>query len=254
MTLDRLSGFAIAAGLVAKGLFLRRRRRTLAQRLAEFPATAPTAAALRITWNDHAVPFVEAESEPDLAVGLGMVHAHLRLGQMELMRRIAQGRVAEMIGPLGVELDRTLRLLDFSRAVPAIVDGLAPGVRAWADGFVRGVNHVLAATALPEELRLLGIGRESWTLTDLFTSARLAGADVSWIVYSRLLRARQTLPDATWQELWPRLPQAGMPPLPAAPGGLLARAGSNAAAGAVPRVVRCSRGIRTCPWRCRISG
>ncbi len=230
MTLDRLSGYAIAAGLVIRGLFLRRRRRTLAQRLAEFPATAPTSAPLRITWSDHAVPFIEAQSDPDLAVGLGMVHAHLRLGQMELMRRVAQGRVAEMMGPLGIELDRTLRLLDVGRAVPRIIDGLAADVRAWAEGFVRGLNHVLATTPLPEEIRLLGIGRDPWTLTDLMTSARLAGADVSWLVYGRLLRARETLPRATWEQLWPLLLRSGMPPLPAAPEGLLVRAGSNAAA------------------------
>lgn len=230
MTLDRLSGFAIAAGLVARGLFLRRRRRTLAQRLAEFPATAPTSAPLRITWDEHAIPFVEAQSEPDLAVGLGMVHAHLRLGQMELMRRIAQGRVAEMVGPLGIEPDRTLRLLDLSRAVPKIIGGLAPDVRAWAEGFVRGVNHVLASTPLPEEMRLLKIGREPWSLTDLLTSARLAGADVSWIVYARLLRTRENFSPAAWQKLWPLLLRSGMPPLPAAPEGLLVRAGSNAAA------------------------
>jgi hypothetical protein len=32
----------------------------------------------------------------------GLVHAHLRLGQMEMVRHLAQGRLAEMIGPIGL--------------------------------------------------------------------------------------------------------------------------------------------------------
>ncbi len=227
---DRISGAAIAAALIARGLLRRRPRRTLAQRLAALPATAPTESALRISWNDRQVPYIEAASEADLATGLGIVHAHLRLGQMEMMRRIAQGRVSEMAGPLAIELDRTLRLLGFGRAVPAIIAGLAPDVRTWAEGFVRGVNHVLARTALPEECVLLGIGREPWTLTDLFTNARLAAADISWFVYARLLRARAALPADAWHALWPRLLAGGAPEPDAAPAGLLARGGSNAAA------------------------
>ena len=53
-------------------------------------------------WNEHQVPFIEASTDVDLATALGLVHAHLRLGQMEMVRRTAQGRLAEMIGPLGV--------------------------------------------------------------------------------------------------------------------------------------------------------
>jgi penicillin amidase len=230
MIFDRALGAVIAAILVGRGRMLARPPRSLTQRLAALPATAPTEAALRIHWNRHQIPWIEAASEADLAVGLGIVHAHLRLGQMEMLRRVAQGRVAEMVGPLGIELDRSLRLMRFDRAVPAIVAALTPEVRVWAEGFVRGVNHVLASCALPEEMRLLGIGREPWTLVDLFTSARLAAADVSWLVYARLLRARTELDPATWRALWPKLLAGGMPEPDAALAGLLSRAGSNAAA------------------------
>ena len=230
MNVDTLTGAPIAALLLARAQLVRRRRRSLAQRLAAMPVTAPAAAPLRIHWNAHQIPWIEAASEPDLAVGLGMVHAHLRLGQMELMRRVAQGRVSELVGPFGVALDRTLRMMRLDMAVPAIIAGLRPDVRAWAEGFVRGVNHVLAFCELPEEMRLLGIGREAWTLADLFTSARLAAADVNWIVYGRLLRARAELDPAAWRALWPLLLAGGMPDPEAAPAGLLSRAGSNAAA------------------------
>ena len=229
--MDRLLGFAVAAGIGARALAIRRPRRTIGQRLAMFPASGPVRAPVVIHWDERQIPFIEAEDDADLAVALGMVHAHLRLAQMEIMRRAAQGRLAELVGPLGVELDRALRLLEIGRAVPAIIASLAPETRAWAEGFVRGVNHVLMhLRTLPEEMRLLGIGREQWSLTDLFTSARLAGADVSWVVYGRLLRARANLPPAEWLALWPRLLASGMPNPQTALAGSLARVGSNAAA------------------------
>jgi len=227
MIADRLRGAAIAAGLVARGLAIRRRRTTLPQRLAMLPATLPASGPVTIHWDAHQIPFIEAASDSDLAVALGVVHAHLRLGQMEIMRRLAQGRVAEMVGPLGVELDRTLLQIDFGRAAPAIAASLRPDVRAWAEGFVRGVNHVLLhAPRLPEEMRLLGIGREPWTLEHLLANTRLAAADVNWIVYGRLLKARAALPEAEWREVWPRLFASGVanPDIP------MARSGSNAAA------------------------
>ena len=227
MNFDRLTGVAVAACLIARDL-LRPLPPTqsVAQRLAAFPAEAPVAAPVTIHWEAHQIPFIEAASRADLAVALGMVHTHLRWTQLEVMRRLSQGRVAEMAGPLAVELDRTLRLMDFGRAVPAIIAGLSPESRAWGDGFVRGINHMVARAPLPPEFALLGLTREPWTLTDLYTNARLAAADVNWLVWGRLLRARAGLSAEQWGELWPRLLAAGA----SNPDSALARQGSNAAA------------------------
>src|SRR5579872_4675858 len=206
----------------------------IAARLAALPRTAPLEKAVSIRWNRHQIPFIEAASDEDLAVTLGLVHAHLRLTQMELMRRLSHGRVAEVIGPLGVELDHALRLFDFARAAPAIIAGLSPESRRWAEGFLRGVNHVIATTTWPADFAMLGITPAPWTLHDLFTASRLAGADVNWIVWTRLLRHRATMPADEWRALWPRLLGAAAPPPPSGAAEVamseFARNGSNAAA------------------------
>ena len=70
------------------------------QRLDMFPTDGlPLAGAVTVHWDRHMIPFIEAETDADLAFVLGMVHAHLRLGQMELMRHVSQGRLAELFGP-----------------------------------------------------------------------------------------------------------------------------------------------------------
>ncbi len=144
-----------------------------------------------------------------MAVGLGVVHAHLRLAQMEFLRRLAQGRIAEAVGPVAIALDHTLRLIDFGRAVPAILAALPAPTRQWLDGYVAGINYSLGAMPPPLELRLLGIGAEPWTIEDVLGLGRLVAADVNWLVWLRLLRLRRC---SDWGQIWARLIAEGADP------------------------------------------
>ena len=214
MRLATIAGIARLVGRLAwAGLRHRPRPQTIAQRLAALPRLElPLAAPVEIRWSDRLVPFIEARSDRDLAVALGLVHAHLRLAQMELLRRIAQGRLSEILGPVAVGFDHGLRLLDPARVVPLIERALPPATRDWIDGFVAGINHHLASAAEPPlEFRLLGIAAELWTVADVLGIARLAAADVNWLLWMRLLRLPRG-PD--WPELWARLIEDGTAPLP----------------------------------------
>src|SRR5271155_2274472 len=103
----------------------------LERRLAALPTYgAPVGRPVVIRWNTHQVPFIEAESDRDLAVGLGIVHAHLRLGQIETFRRISAGRISEMVGPVALGLDHTLRIFDFGGPVPEILRALPTETRS----------------------------------------------------------------------------------------------------------------------------
>ncbi len=205
------------------------------------PIELPIEAPVQIRWNDRLVPFIEARSDRDLAVALGLIHAHLRLAQIELLRRVSQGRLAEIIGPIAIPLDHGLRLLDPTRAVPAIERSLPEATRDWLDGFVAGINHHLASAAeTPLEFSLLGVTPEPWRVADVLGIARLAAADVNWLLWVRLLRHSRG-PD--WPDIWARLIEAGTAPVPSLASGQggtgeafarlvfgLGRAGSNAVA------------------------
>jgi len=188
-------------------------RRSLEARLADFPRDAlPIEASVTIHWDDHQIPFIEAERDDDLAFALGMVHAHLRLGQMELLRRVAAGRIAEMAGPLGVEFDRVIRSLEVARAVPAIEQMLPDDTRRWLERFVEGVNlYQERCERLPHEFAALGLKREPWTLRDILTIGRLIAVDVNWMDYLPLLRLRG---NEDWERTWRRLVTTGNVSLP----------------------------------------
>jgi penicillin amidase len=165
-----------------------------------------------IHWNDFQVPFIEAEKDADSPVAMGLVQAHLRLGQMELLRRISQGRIAEMGGPLAADIDEGLRILNFGAAAAEIEATLPPETRAWLEGYVRGVNHYQQnVKRLPQEYRVLGLEREPWTVRDVLTFGRLSGTDVNWLVYRRLLDLRSR---DDWPALWARLVKEGTSSVP----------------------------------------
>ena len=229
--IDRVRGIAELIDLVWRAARLPvPESRTLDERLTNLPLDgSPVTAAVDIRWDEHAIPFVTAESLPDLAVGLGVVHAHLRLGQMEMLRRLAQGRISEMIGTLGLEIDVALRTMDICRAVPEIIAMLPDASRLWAESFLAGINHVIArAPATPPECQILSFNREPWNLQDLFSLARLSSVDITWTPALKLLKLRERMAPVSWALLWPELLRTGAPN----PDGITAAIarGSNSAA------------------------
>ena len=178
------------------------------ERLAAFPTRGlPLDGPVTIHWSERQIPFIEAESDGDAAFALGLVHAHLRLGQMATMRMIARGRVSEMIGPLGVDIDHGLRTLDYGRAAAEIERTMDADTRLWVQRFVDGINHYQdSAAELPHDFDVLGLEPEPWTVEDVFAAGRLAGTDVNWLVWAGLLPLRAR---AGWGDLWARLMEGG---------------------------------------------
>jgi penicillin amidase len=126
---------------------------------------------------------------------------------MEILRRISQGRIAEMAGPLAIDIDHGLRTLDFRRGARETEAALPKQTMTWLQAFVAGINHYQATVkVLPHEFRVLGLKREPWTVTDVLTFARLAGTDVNWLVWFNLLKLRGR---GDWRRIWARLVENG---------------------------------------------
>lgn len=172
-------------------------------RLRAFPTEGlPLEGEASVYWNEYQVPFIHASSDGDVALLLGMVHAHLRLGQMELMRRFSQGRISETAGPVTVGLDHTLRTLDLGRAVEEIEAQLPDETRRWVERYVEGINVYRERMGRrPAEFRAMGLTLdEPWTVSDVLTVGRLASADVNWARFYSLAQIRDEPGFAELQE------------------------------------------------------
>ena len=113
------------------------------------------------------VPHIRAADEADALFGLGYVHAQERLWQMEFQRRVAQGRLSEMVGARGLQADRLLRTIGLARAArEAWPTTRRAESRALIEAYVAGINAFLAdhhGGSLPVEFALLRIAPEPWT-------------------------------------------------------------------------------------------
>lgn len=126
------------------------------------------AAPVEVRFDGRALPHVTAGGEEDLAAALGYLHANDRFTQMELGRRTAAGRLAELLGAAALDSDRHFRRLGVRRAAEALVSSLDGRSRVWVEAYSRGVNAWLRERGgdLPPELRLLGAEVEPWEPAD----------------------------------------------------------------------------------------
>ena len=142
-----------------------------------------------------------------MTFALGLVHAHLRLGQMATAHMLARGRVSEMIGPLGVDIDHGLRTLAYPYAAAEIEQQMDAAALLWVQRFVDGINHYQdTAAELPHDFDVLGLEPEPWTVANVVAIGRLAGTDANWLVWADLLPLRAR---GDWPELWARLVAEG---------------------------------------------
>ena len=75
--------------------------------------------------------------------GLGFVHAKHRLFQLHLTRLLAQGRISELIGSNGVNLDKYIRQLGVIRVLDARMQSLTPEENTILMNYAAGVNKVV---------------------------------------------------------------------------------------------------------------
>jgi len=123
------------------------------------------------------VVYIEASDQADAYFALGFVHAQERLWQMDVYRRIAGGRLAEVVGPMAADADAFMRTLGLYRAAAADVDHLDPPVAAAVEAYVAGVNAYMDhhSGPWPPEFGLLFYEPEPWSAADSLAMGKLLG-------------------------------------------------------------------------------
>ncbi|OFW22284.1 MAG: hypothetical protein A3G21_01710 [Acidobacteria bacterium RIFCSPLOWO2_12_FULL_66_21] len=132
------------------------------------------AAEVRVVRDEWGVPHIYAQSTDDLFFAQGYVAAQDRLWQMEMWRRTAEGRLAEVLGPSALPRDRMARLLKYRGPLTdAEWASYHPEGRRIMAAFANGVNAYIAERGenLPVEFVLTGIRPTPWTAETLIRRA-----------------------------------------------------------------------------------
>ena len=138
------------------------------------------------------VPHIYARDSGDLFMAQGYVHAQDRLWQMEYHRRTGHGQLAEVFGPVALEVDRFLRVLGFSRVARREAAALDGEARMAIEAYVRGVNAYIArhARRLPIECTILRLRPRPWEPADVLVWGKVMALNLSENWAAEALRAR----------------------------------------------------------------
>jgi acyl-homoserine lactone acylase PvdQ len=137
-------------------------------------------AKVKVRFGPHAIPTVEAETLQDLVMAQGYLVARERLWQMDLLRRLAGGRLAEILGTRALRADAFFRTIGIAQQAERSLAALGPEEQTLLAAYATGVNAYLAeATSqrrLPLEYRIAGVDPMPWRPED----SLLIGGYMAW--------------------------------------------------------------------------
>lgn len=127
-------------------------------------------AKVEVDFDNRGVPHIRAHSELDMYRVLGYVHAQDRLFQMEMLRRLARGELAEILGSELLPSDKLFRTLGLRQRAEQFVqqaDRSSPAFQALL-AYVDGINHGIVNNPAPLEFDVLDIPKRAFSAQDCF--------------------------------------------------------------------------------------
>ncbi|MEX2526340.1 MAG: penicillin acylase family protein [Gemmatimonadota bacterium] len=168
---------------------------------------------VEVLWDEREIPHIYASTEADAYLVQGYLHAFHRLWPMELRRRAAAGRLAEMLGEAALDADRFLRTVDLTRGRRASWAAMPDRERRVLEAYAQGVNLALNGRHVrrPPEFMVLRHDPEPWTpyhslLTESIMAWDLAGFQESldwWIL-------KEAVGEEAFAAFRPQYPEGGL--------------------------------------------
>ena len=175
---------------------------------------------VQVRFDDRRVPHIFAQNDHDLYYAQGYLTAHDRLWQMDFMTHVAAGRLAEIIGPERLEMDRFFRRMGMVYGAQHSLDSMManPVTRTVLTAYSAGVNayiNSLAPKDYPFEYKLLNYAPEPWEPLKCSLLLKLMAFDLSGRSDDlRMSNALDTYGPAVVKELFPDYPRLEDPIVP----------------------------------------
>ena len=142
-----------------------------------------------ITHDLYGTPSIQAKTDRDAYFAIGFKHASDRLWQLELQRRLAQGRLSEVLGADAIAEDIWMRTLGLHHAARESIPYLSAETIDALTAYSEGINAwITQAPRLPIEFQLLGITPEPWTIYDSLSWQKVFSLTLSGNMYDEMRR------------------------------------------------------------------
>ena len=170
---------------------------------------------VEVTRDDNGAPHIFAQSDKDLFMAQGFVHAQDRLFQMDMARRQASGQLAELFGEMAVNQDRyfrTMLLRHYAEQSVEVQSAETLRILQWyADGVNAFIDRAVERNDLPVEFYLIGYEPSLWTIEDSLTLVKYKAYDLAGHWEGQAFRAYllENFSQAQAFELFPSYPEGG---------------------------------------------
>ncbi len=123
---------------------------------------------IEIIRDSYGMPHIYALTDEDAYFALGYCIAQDRLFQLDLMRRAARGRLAEILGENLVPVDKLFRTITAGKSFKDTVDAYSPETLDVLKAYTRGINYFIenSKAPLPIEFTILNYKPHSWRHSD----------------------------------------------------------------------------------------
>jgi penicillin amidase len=162
--------------------------------LAESQVKAHVLQNVDIDRDSSGVVYIHAKTDHDAFFALGYAHAQDRLWQLELERRIAQGRLSEILGKNALDQDVWMRTLGLYASAEQSWNKLSPDAQASLVAYADGINAWIKKNpVLPPEFMALGIRPEPWRPLDSLAWSKVFALNLAgnmWNEISNLTASR----------------------------------------------------------------
>lgn len=173
-----------------------------------------------IVYDSLGIPHIFADKPEDLLYAQGYAEAQNRLWQMDFITRVADGRIAEVVGDKALELDRFHRRIGLPRAAKICEAEMLkdPTSKMVLESFSAGVNAYideLRSRDLPVEYKLMGYSPEKWAPYKCALLMKYMAKDLTYydtdIEHTNALRL---FGQAIYDKLYPDFPTPEDPIIP----------------------------------------
>ncbi len=127
-----------------------------------------------IQFDEFGVPYIEAQNAQDAYFALGYAHAQERLFQMEMIRRLSSGQLAEILGSELVSIDKSMLALGIrdmgERSAAKYFNQIDAPFKISAQAYLDGINAFIDKDKLPIEFALIGFKPAHFIPADIYTT------------------------------------------------------------------------------------
>ena len=142
--------------------------------------------------DENGVPHIYAQNEEDLYFSLGYVMAQDRLWQLELVRRLVNGRMSEVFGDTTLAIDEFFLTIGFKHIAGEIYNQVSETSKSVAVAYTDGINSFIESHQdnYPVEFLILEFEPQFWHPEDIYAVSRLMGWELSLAWHVELLAGK----------------------------------------------------------------